>query len=288
MSQTNPTEKIRDVYEIVTNRIIADLEKGVVPWKKTWTESGLPQNLVTRKPYRGINLWLLSSLGYSQNYFLSFKQLIDLGGKIKLNEKPHLVVFWKRIEVSNEKDSEVTYKPLLRYYRVFNVEQCDNLSLDLVSEIQKPNDPISECETIIRNMPNCPLIKHGGDKAFYHPASDYIQVPRIIDFDNSQSYYETVFHELVHSTGHVSRLNRTELMKGGYFGSDLYSQEELTAELGACYLKSHAGLTDTEFGNNVAYIQGWLKKLKNDKKVILFASVQAQKGVDYILSRISN
>ncbi|MEO8087531.1 MAG: zincin-like metallopeptidase domain-containing protein [Bacteroidota bacterium] len=284
MSQSNQTEKVRDVYQLVTNRIIAHLENGVVPWKKTWTESGLPQNLITRKAYRGINLWLLSSLGYPMNFFLSLKQVKELGGDIKSGENPHMVVFWKRVAMANTNTEDVLYMPLLRYYKVFNVAQCTNLPLDKIQIVQMKNDPIVECEMIVQNMPKRPTICFGGDGPYYNPVKDYVNIPRINDFKNSPSYYETLFHELIHSTGSFDRLQRKEVMDGDRFGSEPYSQEELTAELGSCYLKSHAGLNEFSQENSASYIQSWLKKLKDDKRCIMYASVQAQRAVDFILN----
>lgn len=133
-------------------------------------------------------------------------------------------------------------------------------------------------------MPKRPEIKHKENSAFYHPSLDYINMPKLKSFDSSESYYETLFHELVHSTGHKTRLNRKEIVQQASMGGELYSIEELIAEIGACYLSSFAGLSLKNFNNNVAYIEGWLSKLKNDKRFIIYASGNAQKAVDYILN----
>ncbi len=285
MENANQTVQTRDVYDMVTERVITLLEKGVVPWKQTWTESGLPQNLITGKPYRGINVWLLLSLDYPKNFFLTFAQAKELGGNVKKNEKGHLIVFWKWIEKENKVSHGMEKIPLLRYYKVFNVAQCEGLPEKKIPETTKPNDPIGECEKIVELMPKCPEIKFTGSQPYYNPVLDFINMPKIKDFQSSETYYETLFHELVHSTGHQSRLNRKEVTDSR-FGSALYSIEELTAELGCCYLKSCAGLKEVVRDNNVAYLQGWLKRLRSDKKFIVYASAQAQRAVDFILNVI--
>lgn len=234
--------KPNDVYEIVTNRIIGHLEKGVVPWQQPWTEAGLPKNLISGKPYRGINVWLLSSLHYQKNSFLTFKQVKDLGGSVKKGEKSQEVIFWKWTEKENKKTGEIEKVPLLRYYTVFNVDQCTGIPKEkLPPAIERKNDPMETCEKIIHEMPKRPDIRHKEHRAFYNKSDDYVNVPKMETFENSESYYGTLFHELVHSTGHNERLNRKELIKNNGFRTEDYAVEELTAEMGASYLKSYAG-----------------------------------------------
>jgi antirestriction protein ArdC len=285
-----PTCEKRDVFAIVTNRILEHLERGTVPWKKPWTDSGLPRNLVTGKPYHGINVWLLNALGYEQNIFLTFNQVKSLGGLIRAGEKSHLVIFWKWVE--DEKNADFIdeqgkkLRPLLRYYLVFNVAQCSNLPEDFlpIAIPTSKNDPIKACEEVIDLMPHAPEIRHRGDEAYYHPFFDFINMPFRERFINSETYYATLFHELIHSTGHQTRLNRKELQIAAPKDFGAYSQEELTAEIGACYLSSYTGIDGWDFTNHVAYIQGWLEKLRNDKRCIVYASAQAQKATDYILN----
>ena len=274
----------RDVYAIVNNRIVEQLEQGIVPWRKPWREAGPPMNLITKKPYRGINVMLLGSLGYHQNCFLTFKQVKELGGSVIKGEKPCPVVFWK----VEEKEDEVTKVKkntfLLRYHNVFNIAQCEKLPEDKISVIEiNQNDPIQTSEDIVTNMVQAPTIKYGKEQAYYSPKYDYVSVPSMESFESSEKFYGTLFHELVHSTGHESRLNRKELMKMNPFATKSYSIEELTAEIGACYLNSLAGIDIEGMDNNIAYIQAWLNRLKNDKKFIFYASSNAQKAVDFIL-----
>ena len=267
-----PTPERRDVFAIVTDRITEHLEKGTIPWKKPWTDAGLPRNLVSGKAYRGINVWLLNALDYEQNVFLTYNQVKDLGGIVRSREKSHLVVFWKLKEEDTKSvavaDMPKRIVPVLRYYLVFNIAQCTNLPKQFmpVSIPQKKNDPIATCEEIIELLPHAPEIRHRGDEAYYHPFFDFINMPSRERFVNSETYYATLFQELTHSTGHQTRLNRKELQIAAPNDFGAYSQEELTAEIGACYLSSYAGIDGWDFTNHVAYIQGWLEKLKNDKR----------------------
>ena len=284
MNQNNSNRHI-DVYTIVTNRIIEHLEKGVVPWQKSWTDAGLPKNLITGKHYRRINVWLLNTLNYSQNSFLTFKQVKVLGGSIKKGEKAQEVIFWKWLEKENKKTGEKEKVPILRYYNVFNIDQCSDIPKEkLPPVIERNNNPLDTCEKIITEMPKRPDIRFKEHQAYYNKMDDYVNMPKIGTFSSSENYYGALFHELVHSTGHNERLNRKELTNNNSFGTKDYAVEELTAEMGASYLKSFAGIPIEQLENNAAYIQGWLERLKNDKRFIVHASAQAQKATDYILN----
>lgn len=273
-----------DVYALVTNHIISQLEQKIVPWQKPWTTAGIPQNLVTRNSYRGINLWLLASLGYANNSFLTWNQIKFLKGSVNKGEQGHIVVFWKTLERKEEEDQK-TSTSILRYYKVFNIEQCTGIPEHLIPQVpEQIFSPIAECERIIELMENCPLIKHEEAEAYYSPEKDSINMPNPQSFKTNELYYSVLFHELVHSTGHETRLNRKELTAQTNFGSKEYSIEELTAEIGSCYLNSLSGIGTGHFKQNVAYIKGWLDALKNDKRLIVYASSQAQRATDYILN----
>ena len=283
------TDEKHDVYEIVTNRIIELLEAGTVPWHQPWSDAGEPQNVITKIPYRGFNLLLLASLGYSRNLFLTYRQAKEMGATIRKGEKPFPIVFWKWPEAKpdeNGKKPVEKVRPILRYYQVWNIEQCEDIPEHLLPPPEMPNNPIEVCENIVLMMPKCPPITHVGKKAYYKPEEDVINIPKIKAFDSSEDYYATLFHELVHSTGHVSRLNRKDSMKT--VDIEAYSMEELVAEIGACFLASVAGLPEDAINQGAAYIDGWLDVLRDDKRFIVFASTQAQKAVDFILSRKTN
>lgn len=277
----------KDIFEIVTALIIQKLEEGVVPWRQPWKHIGPPRNFVTRRPYRGVNHLLLNTLGYSSNEFLTFKQVQDLGGRVKKGEKGHVVILWLWVheeETRRMQEVKSKKKPQLRYYCVFNVTQCDGIAPTPTTSFEQSYDAVTLCEAIIADMPQCPKIVHNENEAYYHIQADFINMPKMEVFDNPQGYYATLFHELIHWTGHEDRLNRKEIVAQTTFGSELYSIEELTAEMGACYLTSFAGIAQNGLSNSVAYIQGWLDKLRKDKKFIVYASAHAQRAVDYILN----
>src|SRR5438552_1010716 len=210
-----------NTYQIITEKIIEQLEKGAVPWRKPW-RTILPQNLVSKKEYRGINSILLNCFPFEHPYFLTFKQAKTLGGNVRRGEKGLPIVFWQFLE-----DEETEEKfPLLRYYTVFNVAQCDGIA---VPKLPNHNDePIEECERIVSGMPNPPDIEFGGNQAFYVPSRDLITIPARQRFDNAEEFYSTLLHEMAHSTGHISRLNRKGIHESGVgFGTEVYSQEEL-------------------------------------------------------------
>ena len=281
---TNPKTHI-DVYQIVTDRIITQLEKGVVPWRQMWADAGIPRNLISGKAYKGINVWLLTPLNYTQNYFLTYNQVRELGGSIKKGEKSREVIFWKQLEKENLETKKKETIPILRYYNVFNITQCTGIPIEkLPPSIERNNDPIKSCEEIISKMPNKPEIRHIAQEAYFDRENDFINLPKMETFKDSESYYSTLFHELVHSTGHTSRLNRNELMNSKGMKTNDYAVEELTAELGSCYLKSLANIAIEQLDNSASYINTWLNRLKQDKKFIVHASAQAQKATDYILN----
>ncbi|MCW3111494.1 MAG: hypothetical protein JWQ09_6000 [Segetibacter sp.] len=276
-----------DVYQMVTDRIIKLLEAGTVPWQKPWTDAGVPMNLISKRPYRGINLWLLLSLNYERNLFLTWDQLKKIGGSVNVGEHGHIVVFWKNVkkqpEELDKKENPKTV-PMLRYYKVFNISQVRDVPSTMIEPLVKlEHESLLECESIIQAMPDCPIIKHKEQKAFYHIGDDFINMPSKKSFKRIEAYYSTLFHELVHSTGSEKRLGRKSIMDMAEFGSEPYSLEELIAELGAAYLCSFTGILEKEIHNSAGYIDGWLGKLKNDKRFVVQASGQAQKAVDMVM-----
>jgi len=278
------TETSLDIYALITERIIELLKGGAIPWRKPWKEAGLPRNLISGRPYRGINVILLNSMGFEQNLFLTWKQIKTINASVKRGEKGTMIVFHKVIE--EKKDDALTGKRkyFLRYYKVFNVAQCVDIPKTFFPEVEEIyNEPLWECERLVENMEDCPPIQHKDDRAYYVPAMDYINMPGINRFENSEAYYGVLFHELIHSTGHKKRIGRKEVYENPAFGTEPYSLEELVAEMGACYLKSHAGLPIEELENNAAYIQNWLEVFAGDNKFVIKAASQAQRAVEYIL-----
>lgn len=286
------------IYQKVTDAILARLDAGVIPWRKPWTSKGFagsPRNFVSHKPYRGINIWLLAGC-YETPFWLSFNQCRSIGAKVRKGEKGTTVVFWSILKRKDKADPTAEKKVFfLRYYTVFNVEQCDGIAPEKIEKLKRavgiiPDanapkvDPIEAAENIVKGFENCPQIKHGGDRAFYSPALDYVGLPNLTDFASVESYHAVQFHELIHSTGHASRLSREGITKDVNFGSERYSKEELVAEFGSTFLCAVAGIEREELTvNAAAYIASWRKKLSEDPKLLIGAASQAQHAADYIL-----
>jgi antirestriction protein ArdC len=286
----------KDVYEIITEQILDQLKKGTVPWHKPWKGAGeWPKNFVSGKPYRGLNVFVLHLQGYSSPYWLTFNQAKAKGGHIKKGEKSTMVTFWKKIEAKKKttidtdgNKVEVEKDPyfLLRYYRVFNVEQCEGLKLpEVKSEETLEFTPIETCEQIVAGMPQKPEISHGGGRACYSPSSDKVTMPMQNSFDSEPEYYSTLFHELTHSTGHKSRLDRDEIVNLCPFGTTNYSKEELVAEMGAAFLCGEAGIENNTIDNSAAYVANWVQKFEDQPKMVVCAASAAQKAVDFILNK---
>ena len=272
------------VYDKITERIIAMLETGTVPWRKPWqAKAGFPRNLVSGKPYRGINVFLLHAMSYESPFWLTFKQAQQLGGTVRKGEKACPVVFWKQLEIEDRESHEIEKIPMLRFYYVFNTAQCDGLKDIPAPVVETPLSAPTKPEEIIAFMPQRPEIKYGMRKAFYSPAEDIIAMPDRERFENEAGFFSTLYHEAIHSTGHVSRLNRPTLTESAGFGSNPYCKEELIAEMGAAFLCGQAGIGESTLENSAAYLQNWLEQLQNDKKLIVQAAAQAQKAADFIL-----
>jgi len=282
-------------YEVIVNYIVENLEKGNIPWQKPWrTSLGVPKNLTNKKAYRGINILLTAFRNFNSPWWLSFKQCEKLGGKVKKGEKGTPVVFWNWINVKkstikadeNNKNEDQVNKaiPFIRYYTIFNVEQCEGLEKHIPEVEKLPEfNPINKCEDIILKAIEKPKIEHGGSRAYYSPGTDHIKLPEKKDFHGPEEYYCVLFHELAHSTGHEKRLNRPEVVNTATFGNHDYSKEELVAEITASFLCGYAGIENVTIDNSLAYIQSWVSTFQKKPKMIITASQQAQKAADYIL-----
>jgi len=287
MKNEDQTSEQVDVYQIVTNRIIELLEAGVVPWHKPWAAGAEePMNLVSKKPYRGVNVWLLAASGYSSPYWVSYKQAQELGGQVRKGESSTLVVFWKMLKGKDKATGEEKTIPMLRYYRVFNVEQCDGLEYPKQEPRNPGFNPLAECVKIVDGYKLGPIIQHKSQRACYSRQTDMVNMPLPESFDSSAEYYSTLFHELTHSTGHESRIGRLQNSVSG-FGSTSYAKEELIAEMGAAFLSAVAGIGVRVMDNSAVYIASWLAHFKNDKKLVVGAAAAAQKSSELILGRES-
>lgn len=278
------------INEMITQKMIDRISAtGSLPWRKPWvSQDARPQNLISRKPYRGVNAFLLHMMGYAQPYFLTIKQANQLGARIRKGEKAMPVIFWKFIEPDEQSDDpEKKGYAMLRYYQVFNVAQCDGLPEGKIPKIEKPDRevcPIAEAERLIEDMPTSPRIEYDRSYAAYSPMADTVYMPTPDMFLGDEAFYSTLFHELTHSTGHKSRLARKGVTDLNRFGSHEYSKEELVAEMGAAFLCGHCGILPQVEDNSAAYLNGWLERLKADPSMLVTAGQQAQKAYDYIVA----
>lgn len=279
----------KSVYEMVTDRIIEQLESGVIPWEKPWTgiRSGA-YNRISKKPYSLLNQMLLKFDGE----YATFKQWSDLGGHVRKGEKSEIVVFWKIQPVEEEQEDGtkvVKQIPLLRYYNVFHISQVDGIEPLPQEVIDNDIEPIETAENVLHDYwtrENITVKHMAGNRAYYSPTLDMICLPLFEQFSDSSEYYSTAFHESVHSTMRENRCNRAEDRKGKNvaFGSQEYSKEELVAEIGSATILNIIGVeTKDSFTNSAAYIQNWLSVLRNDVKFVVSASSKAEKAVNYIL-----
>ena len=303
-----------NVYDIVTERILSDLNNGIIPWHKPWivptvTVKGVkieidPKSCAysrsTGKPYSLLNQMLLGKAGE----WATYKQIAEAGGQVKKGEKASVVCFWKFIDekvVNDKGEEEVKHIPLLRYYNVFHIEsQCEGISPKtrpvtdtrmVVESSEEPEaqwDAVEAAEAIVADYLTRTGVKHEeqfGDRAYYTPSYDKIVTPTKGQFKDHEEYYSTLFHEMTHSTGNYKRLNRFTSIDQFSFGSESYSKEELVAELGAASLVNLLGMESKgSFRNSTAYIQNWISALENDHRLIVAASSKAEKAVNYILS----
>jgi antirestriction protein ArdC len=293
----------RDLYREVTNKIIAMIEQGVAPWRRTWSTYGLARNYATGHIYTGINLILMNNTPHPIPYFLTFNQVKEQNGQIRKGAKAEMVIYFNVYYKDNQdrtlsreeartrsnNGEEIQVLKFIKYYNVFNIADIEGIKFEIPEIELKANEKIERCESIIEQMANRPEFKCiDGNRAFYAPSQDFVNMPTIEQFETAEFYYATFFHELIHATGHASRLAREEVMNPQTFGSKPYSREELVAEMGASFLCSSVQIDyDNITENNAAYLAGWLNKLKADSKFIFKAAAEAQKAADYILNRKS-
>ena len=274
-----------DIYAAVTDRIIEQLEQGVIPWHKPWTgvQSGAISG-ITGKPYSLLNQMLLGKPGE----WYTWNQIQKMGGKVRKGEKSSMVVFWKQ-QAIKEEDPATGEKvermiPMLKYFNVFHIDQIEGIDRKIIAP--EAQDPATDdnADTIIADYlqrSGVELEHRQGDEAFYSPSADRVVLPLREQFQDMAEYYSTAFHELTHSTGHSNRLDR--ISRRAFFGSEEYSREELVAEIGAAALLNHCGIeTSASLRNSAAYIQSWLRALRGDKKLIVTASGAATKAFELI------
>ena len=267
-------------YQTITDSIIKALESGSAPWVKPWnaTTSGLDRNVVTDRPYNGINRLLLGMQNRTSPLWATYNQWQSIGAQVQKVEKSTTIVLFKPVSTertNSQGETEISSFAMMKSFAVFNADQTDYQAPAI--EATEPFNAIAQCEE--RMIKTGAVINHGGDSAFYQPSTDSIRMPIPSDFNSEASYYATAFHELAHWTGAKHRLDRTF---GARFGDSQYALEELTAELTSAFLCADHGI-DGKL-QHVEYIASWLKVLRDDNHAIFKASAMAQKASDYILA----
>lgn len=271
------------VYEVVTERILAMLEAGTVPWKTPWKHAGrAPKNLSSDRHYSGINWFLLSCAGNSP-YWLTYKQAAEMGGQVRKGEKGMPVIFYSWFEDSEQRKAAGKMPFMVKYYTVFNACQIDGVEIpDLQSPPRTNAEKIAACESILTTYANPPKLEHSGTRACYSPRTDIVNMPPANQFFSDEEYYGTLFHELAHSTGHTSRLNRD---LNNEHGSTGYGEEELTAEMTAAFICAETGIAPKLEENSAAYIASWLKIIRGNSRLVVTAAQRAQKAANLMLGR---
>lgn len=277
-----------NTYEIVTARLIAQLESGIIPWKQPWKNSSrgshLPCNFATRRSYRGINCVMLMTSAYPTPEWMTYKQAQDMGAQVRKGETGAPVVYWRFDEDADTKKKSAW----CRYSTVFNIAQMDGIQPEIPFDLP-PFDGIAIAQHLADGYVascNAPRVLHGGSNACYAPDSDTVFMPAPQSFITPETYYSTLFHEFAHSTGSVKRLARD---LGGKFGTPSYSKEELVAEFTAAFLNAESGIASDDLeAHNAAYIQSWIRTLKADSRIAVYAAQRAQKAADFIAQRVTN
>jgi antirestriction protein ArdC len=269
------------VYQDVTNSIIEQLEKGAIPWVKPWrADSSADKNLLSQKPYQGINRLILGLSGMVNKYdvpvWASYKQWESIGGNVRKGEKGTRIVFFSKVSKENKTTGDTESYSVLKAYWVFNASQIDGIDIVPAAVEPKPFTAVEHAES--RIIKTGAALSHGGDAAFYAPSVDRIQLPNKGTFNSEANYYATAFHELVHWTGAKHRLDRN--LEKGRFGNPAYAFEELVAEMGAAFLCNDYGIQGEL--RHAGYIQSWLKALRDDSKAVFKAAALAQKAADYL------
>jgi len=283
-----------DIYQVIADRFIVQLEQGTVPWQRPWINA---QNLVSQKPYHGANVLTLACEQRESPWWLTYRQASELGGNVRKGEKSTPIIYWQMLEKTDDTgvalvngNGRPDVIPFVRWSNVFNIEQTQNIKEPELSKDSIEQTALEKAQSILDNA-NCCEIRHNSqsDRAVYIPLQDAIEIPSIKRFPNKSDFFHTVFHELIHSSGKSTRLNREGITEKIDQGSEKYAKEELIAELGASFLSNEAGtLGDVQFKNSASYLKSWIQKLKDDPKMIIAACSAAQKACKYVLGEREN
>jgi len=285
----------QQVYQMITDKVVESLKAGRIAWQRPWVGGTMPQNYISKNPYRGINLWITFFAPYESPYWVSFKQAKKLGGNVKQGEKGTKITFWKPIvkKLWNDDGTPKLNKLgkqmvdtflVLKHHTIFNAEQCEGIDFEVPAKTAEGAEDVASADSLIDLYADIPVVKHSAmPRAYYAPRADEVHMPNKDTFKSTEDYYSVKFHELAHSTGAKHRLNRDGVANFDRFGSHQYSIEELVAEMSACFMMANAGLAIEPRDNSKAYIQNWISKLENNPKFIFDASREAQKACNYMM-----
>ena len=283
------------IFQEIADKIIELIAKnGTVPWRQPWTSNGPPRNLVSRRPYRGINVFLLGMKGHASPFWITPAQLERLGGEVRADEEPTGVIcwMWRHREVTTGRKAGGREKTKILWnlwgwsHLLFNTDQCTGIEKHIPKIRKRRFSPLETCEKIVSGMPQPPEIHIAVSQAFYQPLLDLVNMPNSSLFTSNEAYYSTLFHELTHSTGHQSRLGRHGWLKGGFHpDAHEYSKEELVAELAAAMLCGYSGIENATIDSSAAYIEHWMNRLTDDCRTFILAAHDAQKAADFILGK---
>jgi antirestriction protein ArdC len=278
-------KKLDKVVNEITERYIKEIEKGILKWEKMWT-AYWPMNVQSKKTYNGFNAMYLQLItnekGYEYPFYITYKGAIKLGGNVKKGQSGIQIFFWKKKE-----DKKNPKKIILIPYSwtVFNIDQCEKIEFEkpIALKLHDHKD-FSKCRKVLDEYSGRPkVVNKENQRAYYSSKNDFVNMPAKNNFNSSEDFYQVLFHELIHSTGHHSRLNRLKKDSISSFGSTEYSKEELIAELGASFLCHHTDILNENFKNSAAYLQGWAREFKDKPSLLYSASNHAMKAVQLIL-----
>jgi|SRR5882757_467004 len=274
------------VYEIITDQVVKSLQEGTVPWRKPWDAADAPRSIDGHR-YTGLNVFLLLVQEYKSKIWMTFNAMKKHGGNLKPNQHGTIITFWKMIDGIDKETGESRKFAYLRYYKVYNLDQTENVDVPArVTEVKESEfSPIESAESILAGYPDGPTVNHSGSAAYYKSNTDTVTLPPKKSFPDVNRYYSTAFHELGHSTGHESRLNRPGVVEFDHFGSAKYGREELIAEMTAAFLNGESGILPETIEQNSAYIAGWIRTIQEDTKAVVTAAAAAQRAANYILNR---
>ncbi len=281
-----------NICQTVTDRILKQLDAGVVPWRKTWT-TGLPKSLTSGRDYRGVNILVLGTTEFTSRYWVTYREAQRLGGHVRKGERASPVIYWKwRTAEELAKRREATGRddlaPCVPFTSaVFNLDQVEGVARPEDDVPHQANERLELAEGILAAMPDKPEIVHQVTaQPAYSPRLDRITLPHLSQFESAAEYYSTLWHELVHSSGSRKRLNRFGEVEGDRF--ERYSVEELVAEFGAAFLCALTGVANVSTDAlQASYINGWAAALRKDVRLVLRAASAAQRAVDYIRGQVA-